>query len=352
MQTEARAPGKVILFGEHAINRGQPALAASVGLYATCRASDASEFSFASAGRIQRVPRAVLLGLREDVEHLRASENYEGIRALARHDYFAPQKYVLASAFDEALPEGLRLEWESAIPSSSGLGSGGAAFTAMVSAILPWLPEKSLPRTRAAWAQLGDIIAHGGIASGLDTQASLLGGVICFTGHGLAERIDCPEGASLLIANTGIAAATSEVNTRVRLWLAEKPASRLPYFHTIGALSRAAIPLLQRGDWDELGRLMNLNQLVLERIGVSCPEIDRLIESALAAGAYGAKISGSGGGGIVIVLAPAERTAEISAALTRAGGSVIRPPVAVPGAAELPPQVIQNPPAVPEPTFS
>jgi mevalonate kinase len=135
-----------------------------------------------------------------------------------------------------------------------------------------------------------------------------------------------------MVAHSGVPAATSEVNSRVRLWLAEKPNSRIQYFQTIGALSRAALPLLEKGDWDELGRLMSLNQLVLEKIGVSCREIDGLIEAALRSGAFGAKISGSGGGGIIIVLAPTARKDTIMQALQAEGAAVMVPELGVPGA--------------------
>lgn len=334
-RVRAQAPGKAILFGEHAINRGQPAIAAAVGLYARCSVARAEDFVFAGGGREARAARREIAELGLEVDRMRATEAYERIRTLARSDYFAPQKYILAKMFGAALPEGLRIEWESEIPGSSGLGSGGAAYTAMVAASSELLPVAPSLLERAQWAQLGDVIAHGGVASGLDTQTSLLGGVVLFRGRDLAEPLACAPGARLIVANTGVVAATSEVNSRVRVWLAEKPNSRLQYFQTIGALSRAAVPLLARGDWDELGRLMNLNQLVLEKIGVSCPEIDRLIEAALRAGAFGAKTSGSGGGGIVIVLCPAERQGLIVDALRSAGGEVLMPEIAAPGASVI-----------------
>jgi mevalonate kinase len=73
-------------------------------------------------------------------------------------------------------------------------------------------------------------------------------------------------------------------------------------------------------DLPSLGRLMNVNQSLLESLGVSCPEIDRLVDAALEAGALGAKLSGSGGGGIVIALAEPGRLADVAAAMDAAGG--------------------------------
>jgi mevalonate kinase len=201
----------------------------------------------------------------------------------------------------------------------------------MVAAVTTLLGQDASPEQRADWARRGDVIAHGGIASALDTQTSLLGGVIRFTGQGLASRVKVAPGFTLVIGNSGLAAATSEVNGRVRDWLSERPKSRLAYFQTVGALSRSAEPLLERGEWVELGKLMNLNQLVLEKIGVSMPQIEGLIESALEAGAFGAKISGSGGGGIIVALASAETKQGVADAITRAGGTALVPDVAVEG---------------------
>ena len=330
VKAEAQAPGKVILFGEHAVNRGQPAIAASIGLYAHCTIEDAPSFAFCAGEHQQTTTREKILELTAEVDRMRDAEAFDQIRLLARNDYFAPQKFILGKTFGKQLSQGMSITWRSDIPSSSGLGSGAAAFTAMITALSKDFNFSTTRRAESA--QLGDIIAHGGVASGLDTQTSLLGGVIRYSSKGIAEALPCAPGARLLVAHSGITAATSEVNSRVRLWLAEKPNSRIQYFQTIGALSRAAIPLLERGDWDELGRLLNLNQLVLEKIGVSCPEIDRLIEAALRSGSFGAKISGSGGGGIIIVLAPAERTEMVTKTLEAQGAKVMMPELAVPGA--------------------
>lgn len=186
-----------------------------------------------------------------------------------------------------------------------------------------------IPRQIAALALRGDTIAHGGGASGLDTQTSLYGGVIRYTAEREGEPIPWVDGLQLVIGNTGIFAATSIVNGRVRQWLREQPV-RMHYFAEIGLLSRQAEAALASGDWRLLGQLMNLNQLLLERIGVSCPELELLNEAALGTGALGAKLAGSGGGIMIALVLPAD-VEPVAHAIEQAGGTAIIVPVGVPG---------------------
>jgi len=288
-------------------------------------------FCLRSGTHVEHVAADAPAALARAVDAQLLAGDYHGIRRLAASDYFAPAKYVLALLVERSLPGGLEIAWESEIPGSSGLGSGGAAFVTMVAALSAFLPQAPTLEERAAWAHRGDLIAHGGVASALDTQTSLFGGVIRFTGRRLAEPVACAPGLNFVIGNTNVVAATSEVNSRVRHWLAERPRGRMAYFEAIGALSRAALPLLERGEWAELGRLFTLNQLILDKIGVGCPESDILIDAALEAGAWGAKVSGSGGGGIVIALVLPETSAAVSEAISAAGGTALTPQVGVAG---------------------
>lgn len=332
--TTATAPAKAILLGEHAVNRGQAALAVSVGLSATCTvrydpAASEPRYEFVSARHTATTTREAVLAIGRMVDLWRESEDYAAIQRFANSDFFGPTQYVLA-AFGEVLPPSLAIHFESEIPPSAGLGSGGASFVALVGALARLLELEPSARQLAAWARRGDVVAHGGIASGLDTQTSLYGGVIRYTADREGEPIPYDPSLRIVIGNTGLVAETSKVNGRVRRWLEERPA-RLHYFQEIGLLSRLAEVAVREGDWPALGRLLNLNQLVLERIGVSCPELERLNEAALAAGALGAKLSGSGGGGIMIALVMPETIDAVSRAIAEVGGRPIVAPIAVPG---------------------
>jgi mevalonate kinase len=281
-----------------------------------------------SGPHVREISREGILELSATIDQLREAADFTTIQALAA-DFFTPAIYVLGALGPE-LPPGLGISFSSAIPPSAGLGSGGAAFVGLAAALAALLGRAGNHREIAAWARRGDILAHGGVASGLDTQTSLYGGAIRYTAAAEGEPIGFHPGLSLVVGNSGVVASTAAVNGRVREWLAAAP-FRQHHFDSIGLLARHGEAALARGDWGELGRLMNLNQLVLERIGVSCPELAAMNDAALAAGALGAKLSGSGGGGIMVALTAPERAAAVADAIERAGGAAIVAPVGVPG---------------------
>ncbi len=334
------APAKAILFGEHAVNRGQAAIAVGVGLHMRCTVRRGGyPYHLQTAGHARTFTRDEVISLGEQVDRWREAAHYEAIRELAARDYFAPAKYIIAHALRNipTIKDGLDITFQSAIPKSGGLGSGGAANTALAMALAAFASDFDMNssaqrRTIGEWAYAGDVIAHGGVASALDTQTSLLGGVVRYTREAWGERIPVAPGLQLVIGDTGVRAQTSEVNAHVRAWLAVDVA-RMRYFEMIGALSDIAQEKLEIGDWRLLGRLMNMNQLVLDKIGVSCPELERLIDAAIGAGALGAKLSGSGGGGIMTALVTDEAREAVAVALRNAGAhAVYMPDIAVPGA--------------------
>jgi mevalonate kinase len=330
----ASAPGKVVLLGEHGVERGQAALAAAVALFVRCRISLRAEegWMLRSGATVQETSAEQVQALHRQIDQHRAGRNAEAMRGLSGDDPFMASKYILGTMFGPSLPKGMEVEWESQVPAGVGLGAGGAAFAALVTAAAALLPSQPPADKRATWAQLGEVCAHGEDASSLDTQASLQGGVVRFIGRGAASRVPCGPGLAIVIGNTGEPTPHQQVIEQVRTWTQERPQIRNTYFETIGALSRSALQAIQRGDWPEVGRLMNLNQLVLEKIGVSTPQVERLIDAAWAAGALGAKVSGTGGGGIMIALVSSQTRRAVADAIAAAGGTALTPEVPARGA--------------------
>jgi len=91
---------------------------------------------------------------------------------------------------------------------------------------------------------------------------------------------------------------------------------------SIGKISRIGESLVLSGDYASIGRLMNVNQGLLDALGVNILELSSLIYSARAAGAFGAKITGAGGGGCMVALTASEKSAQVAEAIAKAGGKV------------------------------
>jgi mevalonate kinase len=103
-----------------------------------------------------------------------------------------------------------------------------------------------------------------------------------------------------------------------KLWETDKPRWE-KVFDRVGNIAWDARQAIERGDLTDLGNLMNANQILLEKMTVSCPELDRLVEAARKSGAYGAKLSGGGRGGNMITLVNKENAPAMAEALKSAG---------------------------------
>lgn len=335
----ASAPGKVILFGEHAVNRGQPALAAAFGRRTVCQlvACDDDRVVLRGAGRESARTLAGVRAHARALDAALAARDFAGIAQALREDFFASSACVVgrvAAAFPE-LP-GLELSFSSDLPIGGGLGSGGAVHAALATALARLLRElrgaAPAPAAVGEWAYAGDCIAHGGTASALDTQTSLLGGVIAFRAGGVGRPLAVAPGLRLVVGDTGIKkGSTGSVNARIREWLAAD-AARLRPFEEMGALARAARAPLAAGRWAEVGALMDRNHALLASVGASHPQLEALCAAARAAGAYGAKLTGAGGGGAMIALVSDATAGAVVAALRAAGGLPLEAPVGGPGA--------------------
>jgi mevalonate kinase len=233
----ASAPGKIILFGEHAVNRRQPALVTAFNRRVHCRATvrDDDRYSFTFGMESALANRAQLLAFKTEIDGLRAAERIDDLRAFTRGDFFAPVRYVLAHVIERVDGPGFDAEWRSELPIGSGMGSGAAASAALAFAAIRAADRQPEPRDVAWLAWQGDIIAHGGVASGLDSGACALGGLVRYSLVSGPETVPLRANLPIVIGDTLVRASTGDINTRVRLWLQERP-YRMHLFAEIGLL--------------------------------------------------------------------------------------------------------------------
>jgi mevalonate kinase len=315
------APAKIILCGDHGVNRQQPALATAVDMRTFCRVSGRSDqsYTFRSGERYEECSRSCLFDFKAEIDALRQAKKLDEIRDRAR-DFFAPTRYVLAHVVEKAGGPGLDIEWRSAVPISSGLGSGAAASTSMALAAFHLAGHEAASDELIFVAWQGDIIAHGGIASSLDSSTITLGGLARYTVVDGAEVLPISTSLPLVIGQAFVEdRSTAKLNTIVRKYLEAHP-PKMHLFSDMGYLVRQIIAALEQNDLRTLGHLFNLHQLIQGKIGTSAPENEQLIEAAIGAGALGAKISGAGGGGIIIAVVETDRQPAVAAAIEAAGG--------------------------------
>jgi mevalonate kinase len=300
---QASAPAKIILLGEHAVVYGQPAIAIPVSkLRATAQASVSD---FGSGLSIE----ASDLGMISQI-------------SLERQDRQDPVSAVALLVLGELklpLPD-LKIRVHSDIPVASGLGSGAAISTAVArvlsSALHHKLENEALNRIVYQVEKI-----HHGTPSGVDNTVIVYERPVYFVRGGALEFLPVGGSFQFLIAHTGISSSTRSVVEDVNRLYKTDSDHYGSVFESIGALVAQGLLALQNDDAVALGALMSKNHLYLQQLTVSSPELDRLVQAALDAGALGAKLSGGGRGGNMIALVLQDKLAVVKDALIRAGAT-------------------------------
>jgi mevalonate kinase len=271
----ARASGKVILLGEHAVVYGVPALAVGLDRGVEVEVEPARVASIA-------------IGERRAVD----GDGSEMARALV----------ALLGALD-AGPVAVRASLE--LPAGSGLGVSGALGVAVARAVLGVESPQAAPEARAqvlAAAAAWEGVFHGS-PSGIDAAVAESGGCIEFSrGEGI-ETVRLGRALPLVVAVAGPPASTKLMVSEVARLRERRPEVVGKAFDGIRALVKNARLCLEVGDLPGLGKLMDLNQMLLAGLMVSTEGIERACDVARRAGALGAKLTGAGGGGVVVALA-------------------------------------------------
>jgi mevalonate kinase len=300
--TLAHAPGKVILFGEHAVVYGRPAIAVPV---TEVQASASVEPGEAGQGVVVVAPD---LGRR--IAMREAAED-EPLARIVR--------VTLARMKAEREPD-LTITVTSTVPVARGMGSGAAVSTAIVRALSRhfefWLTSRAI----SDLVFQTEVLYHG-TPSGIDNTVISFEKPIYFIKDEGWEVFWVGRPLLLLIADTGTASSTKEVVSDLRRRYQADPEQYAPTLDRIGEIVPAARACIERGQDEELGRLMDENHGLLQRLGVSCAELDRLVEVARSEGALGAKMSGAGWGGNMIALVNEATQGRIDMMLRLAGAT-------------------------------
>jgi len=301
----ASAPGKVILFGEHAVVYGQPALAVPVA-------------DVAAKVRIQPAPDLPRGDVR--ITALAVGLHNAPLSSLPDEDPLAKAVRLTVETVKAHLPAA-RIWISSTIPVAAGLGSGAAVSVALARAVSGFLGKALPPQTVSAIAYEVEKIHHG-TPSGIDNTVITYAQPVYFVRGEPIRTFRIAKPFTLVIADSGVPAPTAEAVGDVRRAYQAEPERYRALFTAVGRVVESARAAIVGGAVEDLGALMDENQRLLEQIGVSCPTLERLIAAAKQAGALGAKLSGGGRGGNIIALVPPQEPAlaeTISEALRAAG---------------------------------
>jgi mevalonate kinase len=310
MGVVASAPAKIILFGEHFVVYGEPAIVMAIDRRAFVKVENRDD------GRLRF--RSMTLNYAGHFEK-DAFKIEQGDASEARIK-FEPVKHAVEGVL-EKLGErvGLDIEINSSIPVGAGLGSSAAVVAASTAAAGALLNVRLSKEDIFRITLEAERIVHGN-PSGIDPAISTFGGAILFQADTGFKPLDVKADVPLVISDTGVQRSTRVQVEKFRITLEKYPRIVENMMRAGREVVLRAIDAFKENDLETLGNLMNINHALLCGVGVSDESLDWLANAARKAGALGAKLTGAGGGGCVIALSREETLQSVVEAIQTAGG--------------------------------
>jgi len=281
--------GKTILFGEHFVVYGLPSIVSALGAHTTAEVKvvkgngwTVNDQRPATPGYKEQKYDAAMQSIANIINHLKVDTEEQRLEISFAGDLIA----------------------------ASGVGASAAQCTSLARALSETF-NLNLDDEKINEAAYEGEKAYHGTPSGIDNTASTYGGLIWFArnlgaGKNTIDLLRVPRKMLIVIANSGITASTTEVVADVRRLREENHKRIEKIFGEYRRLAEAAKKALLKGDIATVGSLMNQNHKMLQQITVSGEINDELVEIALENGAIGAKLTGTGRGGLVVGLAKNE----------------------------------------------
>jgi mevalonate kinase len=303
------APGKLLLLGDHAVVYGYPCIVTAVDRRIQAIVATTEEPFFqlvASDVKINQYKKSMSeIGMGDIPHDVKFAE-------------FAVKNFIEAFPFSG----GISVQTGAQFSKSVGFGSSAATVVSILAALVK-LFHSSISEKQLLSLAKKTVLDVQQIGSGFDVAAALYGGTIEYTTNGEVVEPLSIEPIPLVVGYTGIKADTATLARAVAQKREKEQVKVDRIFEAIGKLVVEAKMKMIDGDWERVGRLMDFNQDYLRDLGVSSGVLESLISAAKKAGAWGAKLSGAGGGDCMIAVAPSDKKEAIRKAVADAGGTVM-----------------------------
>ena len=300
MRAVGKAPSKVIMIGEHFVVHGAEAISAAIPIYSYSYAYESGKLEIFSKGY-----------------------SYNSLKPVERT--------ILSISKEYNIPPKAKIVIKSDVPAGSGLGSSASILVAAASSFMRLNGIDLKPEDILKHSLEGEKEIHSK-PSGIDPATCTYGGIIRFRIGEKINMLRTPEKLSILVVNSNRRRKTSYLIKRVARMKEERSGTFSILSKYVDLLVKDACSSIKNYKLDSLGFMMTANHAILSFIGVSTPELDRIVEILLGKGCYGAKLTGAGGGGCVIAIPSSEETKEIQNTLSRLGYDVFNVDVPAGGA--------------------
>jgi mevalonate kinase len=304
--------GKTILFNEHFVVHGVPGIVSAIDSVADAE--------------VKKIGKGLTV---EDTR--KGAKGYAEKKRLQQMESI--ERMLKALSIDPKQAS-LRIWLGGNLPGFSGIGASAASSVAIARAIAEEF-ELDLSDEKINDVAYEAEKSYAGTPSGIDNTAATFGGLIWFKrnlsgGRNTMERLNIREPVEVVIGNTGIVADTKAMVAGVGERKKKYPKKYDTLFKQAEELAFTARKTLERFDLRKVGKLMNKNHRLLQEIEVSCKELDYLVKLAREQGAFGAKLTGGGGGGCMLALTPGKDLQDaIASAIEQQGFKVLKTKIGI-----------------------
>lgn len=304
------APGKLMLLGEHAVVYNRPCLVTAVGqrMVVAIEIKDSHTFEL-------EAPDVKVSGYTKVISDVGKGEIPKGAKfaEIAVKNFFEKNK----------IRDGLKITTRSEFSSQFGFGSSSASTVCVIKG-LSELYKVNMSNKDIFDLAYKTVLDIQGKGSGFDIAAAVYGGTLHFvTGGKKIEKLSINK-LPLIVGYSGLKADTVTLINKVAEKSKKYPEVIENSYNQIKKLVEIAKTYLIKEDLQSFGEVMNMNQGFLEVLGVNINKLSSMIYAARDAGAYGAKLSGAGGGDCMIAIAPEDKKQAVIDGIIQVGGQYVQ----------------------------